>query len=824
MTTKKFGFFSKLTSHSNPAKELTKHIKSLIELSNQITSEQSTHNKKKLEKINETLTQIIKQISKTNFTNDVFESIISSNLIKTLSDIVGRKISSLTSVVFPFISKILFENEENLTSINLNEEILLMNVQCIMSIKSLIKTFIDIAIDRNEIDIIEKYVVPFTNILLNKFIFYPNFYYAISSPNNPDDQNSNTFDSNLFELIIQLFALEFKYNSRETKANIRKSLMKCLNLYNFYTVNVSLIERLLEILIENLRSYYENFVLFDIGKYLQMNKNIPKGASGEDLSLITKDDTICYLKFFSMITHCFAKSDLKAYLSNMLFNNFFCVCLQRDIIALASNMVFDGKTTKILEFIYYITVHVTNYEICEILFYFLFGFNYYNVTMGNDDDEYIKGQEGNNSGGSDDNNMIRNLIGDDLDEDDINEIFHNNNTNNPGNTRISTNRLKDEVKKYLRGNTSNIATFSANVNLNIEKTNHNFESIIAYFTLIMESNNTTNKSLLLSFLANLARNVSYVFMTELVVPYYLNSICNVYPKSFDSLCETMKSSRDKIDIVETLKAIHPKNFSINSSAWMDYFTSNLEENYIRNINMLNRINTVNLNPNNNDPNGSMFSSANGNFLTIHNMTTFNDTYSVLTTTTNRENTKEADIEFSPSDNPLNYMLNNYTVNLRIKFYDVLVQNFKKFATNKYIDNLSYVKFFIEICSIPFSVNKGESAEQLYNIFSNVTYAGKKKTKLFKFSLVNIIMKIRNALDEKVQFNFTRDEINKLATFRKNDLNSNNAKNSNDFFDNILLYNELYKVFLSNIFSKACIDQINFGWSKKVVDFNSINFE
>ena len=86
------------------------------------------------------------------------------------------------------------------------------------------------------------------------------------------------------------------------------------------------------------------------------------------------------------------------------------------------------------------------------------------------------------------------------------------------------------------------------------------------------------------------------------------------------------------------------------------------------------------------------------------------------------------------------------------------------------------------------------------------------------------MKIRNALDEKVQFNFTRDEIDKLATFRKNDLNSNNAKNSNDFFDNILLYNELYKVFLSNIFSKACIDQINFGWSKKVVDFNSINFE
>ena len=77
MTTKKFGFFSKLTSHSNPAKELTKHVKSLIELSNQITSEQSTHKKKKLEKINETLTQIIKQISKTNLTNDVFESIIS---------------------------------------------------------------------------------------------------------------------------------------------------------------------------------------------------------------------------------------------------------------------------------------------------------------------------------------------------------------------------------------------------------------------------------------------------------------------------------------------------------------------------------------------------------------------------------------------------------------------------------------------------------------------------------------------------------------------------------------------------------------------------
>ena len=90
-----------------------------------------------------------------------------------------------------------------------------------------------------------------------------------------------------------------------------------------------------------------------------------------------------------------------------------------------------------------------------------------------------------------------------------------------------------------------------------------------------------------------------------------------------------------------------------------------------------------------------------------------------------------DIEFSPSDNPLRYMLNNYTVNLRIKFYDVLFQNFKKFAKNKYIDNLSYAMFFIEICSLPFAVNKGENGEMLYNIFSNVTYAIKKKTKIFK---------------------------------------------------------------------------------------------
>ena len=797
MTTgqKKFSFFSKLTaSHSNPSKEFNKHAKNLYETALQVTNESNSQNKKRYEKINDCITHLNKYFNKNNFTNDIFETLISSSLIKNLSDIISKQIPSLSIIIFPFLQSLLFDNESNLSNISLNEEILLMNMQCISAIKILIKTFIDIASIHNDFSFIEEHIIPFTHILLNKFIFYPNFYYAISS-----DDKANNFDSNLFELIIQLFNIEFKLSLRESKSIIRKSLMKCLNLENFYTVNISLIERLLEILVNNLRSYYDNFVHFDISKYLQINKSLPKGASNDDVIEITNDDTIAYLKFFSMIAHCFAMSDLKSYLSNMLFNNFFCECVQKDIIALANNTTFDNKTTKILQFINYFTIHVNNYEICEVLFYFLFGFNYYNVN--NDEETKF------NNDNSDDNNMIRNLIGDDLDEDDINEIFHSN-TN-----RISTNRLKDDVKRYLRCS-SNIGTFSSNVNLNIEKSNHNFESMIAYFTLIIESNNSTNKNYLLSILTNIARNVSYVFMTELVVPFYLSSLSNEYPKTFDHLCDKIKAKRDQIDIVDTLKLIHPRNFSINSAIWMNDFKANLEENYKRNINMLNRINTVNINSSANE---SMFTTANGNFITMHNITDAN--YSMMSTTKDLKD----DIEFSPSDNPLRYMLNNYTVNLRIKFYDVLFQNFKKFAKNKYIDNLSYAMFFIEICSLPFAVNKGENGEMLYNIFSNVTYAIKKKTKIFKFSITNALMKIKNDLDEKVNVSFTREEIDRLVTLRKNELkNGTNTKN-NDFFDNIILYNELYKIFLSNIFSKACIDQINFGWSKKVVDFNS-NFE
>ena len=173
MTTgqKKFSFFSKLTaSHSNPSKEFNKHAKNLYETALQVTNESNSQNKKRYEKINDCITHLNKYFNKNNFTNDIFETLISSSLIKNLSDIISKQIPSLSIIIFPFLQSLLFDNESNLSNISLNEEILLMNMQCISAIKILIKTFIDIASIHNDFSFIEEHIIPFTHILLNKFI------------------------------------------------------------------------------------------------------------------------------------------------------------------------------------------------------------------------------------------------------------------------------------------------------------------------------------------------------------------------------------------------------------------------------------------------------------------------------------------------------------------------------------------------------------------------------------------------------------------------------------------------------------------------------
>jgi predicted PurR-regulated permease PerM len=109
----------------------------------------------------------------------------------------------------------------------------------------------------------------------------------------------------------------------------------------------------------------------------------------------------------------------------------------------------------LIEYIFFISKNIKNHDICELFFYFLFG---YNIEQ---------------------NNII---------EEDLN----NNNNNSAINYRAI-----------------------------ISKANQNYESIRAFFTLILESNNINQFSLLIKTLSNLVKNIPYVFMSEMVVPYYL---------------------------------------------------------------------------------------------------------------------------------------------------------------------------------------------------------------------------------------------------------------------------------------------------------------
>ena len=793
----------KLKKFNNHVEELIKDSKNLQSLNNAI-------HKKKLEKIKKNVENLYKYFfDKKNFNDDLFDSVIGKKFIKSLSDYITFNIIELSEILFPIIMKILFKNKDNLNSIGLNDEFLLMNTQIINCVKIMIKSFIELIKTNKTCFFIEDQVISFVYYLMDRLTYYPNFYFSISASTNQDGDYTVSFDSNLFELIISLFSIEHSFKNRENKTIIRKSLLKCLNLENFYTVNISLIERLLDNLVSNLIAYYESFVLFNIDKYLLTEKNLPKNITQDEIIKILSDDTISYLLFFSMITHCFSIGDLKDYLSNILFNTFFCKYIQRDIISLSNEISKKSKSHRILEFIYFITKYVNNYEICEILFYFLFGFNYYDL---NEEMKQIKNNE-------DDENLIKDFMGD-IDKDELNEILNSGpfkKEKEEENEIISSQRLHTQINKILK---PNIGTFSSNVHLNIEKGNHNFESIIAFFSTILEDHDIKSISFLMNILCNISKNVPYVFMTEMLIPYYLHYLCNHYPKEYDILCDNMKVNRYKIDIVEILKTIHPKYFSINSKDWMSYFEKNIELNYLRNINMLNRLENSSLNLTNNNINpitdslfGKMDLSLNFNNISVTDMSI----------TTRRFNDDFFTENPYTGNNSLNYLFTNYTVTMRIKFFDLIIQNFKKFTSNKYVENLYYSQFFLEISSLPYSIDKGEKGDKFYNIYSDVTFAGKKNKSLFSTSIVGLLYKIRKDIDKKIMSNFSTEEIDKFTNFKniddteEVDPRSINKKLNKDFFKNIILYNEIFKEFLSNIFAKACIDQVKFSSVKQTED-------
>ena len=46
----------------------------------------------------------------------------------------------------------------------------------------------------------------------------------------------------------------------------------------------------------------------------------------------------------------------------------------------------------------------------------------------------------------------------------------------------------------------------------------------------------------------------------------------------------------------------------------------------------------------------------------------------------------------------------------------------------------------------------------------------------------------------------------------------NVAKQNEVVDNIILFREIFQELISALFTKACIEQANFRWSKRVVEF------
>jgi hypothetical protein len=359
------------------------------------------------------------------------------------------------------LNTLIFIDNKILVDGKLKEETIVINTQVVGCVKKIITEFKNILNNVNIINInsdlytfIINGILPFLNNLFEKLIKYPNFYYALVNDSTTININ---LDLLLYEILLNLLKFEHQIKDRTSRSLIRRNLLRFLNNFNFPNKE-ELMKKIINYLISNLIEYYQNFLLLGIKKIddnYKIINNFPLDINENDIIQITTDDTISYLQFFNILSFNFAQYDLKNYLMDLLFNNFFCQYILEEIINLCNDLSYQARSTLLIEYIFFISKYFKNHDICELFFYFLFG---YNIEQ---------------------NNII---------EEDLN----NNNNNSAINFRAI-----------------------------ISKANQNYESIRAFFTLILESNNINQFSLLMKTLSNLVKNIPYVFMSEMVVPYYL---------------------------------------------------------------------------------------------------------------------------------------------------------------------------------------------------------------------------------------------------------------------------------------------------------------
>ena len=773
-----YDFEQKLEQNVEKAKLTIESIKL------QTNSDKNNSNlKKNIDKLKKCLDKIMESFFElTNFNQNSFHYLIESKLIPILTENINLLyLNSLSDLIIPYLVELIFIKPKILLKGKLKEEFIIMNTQIIGCIKKIIFEFKNIVNKINIINVnsklfnfINEGILPFMDNLFSKIIKYPNFYYALINDSTSININLELL---LFEILINLFKFEHQIKNRSSRALIRKNILRFINNFDFPNKK-EMYKQIINYLISNLIDYYQNFLLLSIKKLddnYKIINNFPLEINENEIMQITTDDNISFLQFFNILTFSFTETDLKYYLIDLLFNNFFCQYILEEIINLSNDISYKARSTLLIEYIYFFSKYIKNNDINEIFFYFLFGYNL------------------------DQKNII---------EEDIN--------------------LNLNYKKI------------------ISKSNQNYESIRAFFTLILESNNINQFSLLIKTLTNMARNVPYILMSEMVVPYYLFYLNKkkLSEKDLNDIIENLLKKQEQLGLLEIVKLLIPQYFNIDPLNLINYFIKNIDINYERSMNNINQMKNSHSQDFSNDSSLMNKSDINNNsnisyyYKNIQNITNYSfsdyNNESILSSRNdinesifgNQSKELENEIINISIENKFSYILNSITYASRVKFFEILLKKYKKFVDNKYEENLYLSDFFNEISSFLTPLSKGAEGKKLFNIYSGVTYAKKSNDKFFDISATGILYHIRNQLDKKIINNFSKEEINKFCILMNdqengnelflitNDINSELGKKI-EILKNIKLYNEIFKDFISNIFGKILTEESNRYWIKGI---------
>ena len=733
-------------------------------------------NSNKIEKLQNYLLAIEKSLlDNNNFNHNLFQYLLDSKLIPILSENLNIYSYKISNIIIIFIQKIIFLDEIFLIINKIKEETILTNPKIVSSLKKIIfelennlKKVNIIDINSDLYNLITTGILPFLNELFQKIIQYQNLFYALM--NNSTTININ-LELQLFDILFILFKFEPQIKDRSARAYIRKNLLRFITNFNFQN-RKELFKKLINQVILNLIEYYQNFLFLsikDIDDNYKIINNFPLNLSENDVMELISDDTLSYLEFFNIIMNNFLEKDLKVYLIDLLYNNFLCKYILEEIINLANDISYKARSTLLIEYIYFLSKNIKHYDINILFFYFFFGYN-----LNNEQDD----------------------------------------------TDINFSKI-------------------------ISKSNNNYESIRAFFTLIFDSNNSNLLILLMKTLTNLAKRIPYIFITEMVSPFYLFYLNKkkASDKDFEETLEKITKKPEHISLLEVIKIIMPQNFSISPKNWIYYFIKNLEINYGKNINNLNQMNNniiqdfINDSSLMNKSDGNM-SNISYNYKNMVNISNYsfsdynNDSIfssrnnnlneSIFGNNTLKENENEI-INIS-MENKFSYILNNTIFASRVKFFELFIKKFKNYVDNKYEENLYLSEFFVEIFSFLTPLSLFNDELQLYNIYSWGAFSKKNNDKLSEISATGILNNIKNQIDKKVLEIFTKEEIDNFEYFLNDknyeifdmnvDLNSDLGKRI-ELLKNIKLYNEIFKDFSSNIFSKILNDESNHYWIKGI---------